>query len=305
MSRRLTAAEREERSRQMKAAWRDGKFAGRRPRRKIARHWTPEQNRVLGELAGSRPVSEIADELERRFYIRRTMASLRIQAKRLGLSLWQGGYSLRDLERIFGTAHHTILPCWVDPGHLAGRRWQGRGPNPGWWFDGAEVERFVRETGWLYHLDKMQPGHRLTRLAQVVHRADPWIVGAEAVGMVLGLATVQVNKWMRRGLIPHRRRPWGGGPGMIVVRGRDVPSIKAEIRSAQRASMLSQQQRFRSQQQARGARTLAFTIQHADRLAGTCKNGHPRTIETTRILHSGRLTCVACRAERLALGKAG
>lgn len=305
MTRRLTPDERQQRSEQMKAAWRSGKFAHRRPRRKIPRHWTPSQDQALAALAGTRPIDEIADELERRFYIRRTTPSLRIRAKRLGLSLWQGGYSLRELERVFGTAHHTILPCWVEPGHLTGRRWQARGPHPGWWFERSEVERFVRETGWLYHLDKMQPGHPLTRLAQLAHRADPWIVGTEAIAEVLGLAPVQVNKWRKRGLLPHRRRPWGGGPGMIVVRGRLVPSIREAIHAAQRASIEAVREQFRARRRAQSDETLARTRQQADRLVGACKNGHPRTVETTRILQSGRLSCVACRADRMALGKAG
>lgn len=301
--RRLTTAERRQRSEQMRRAWRDGKFDDRKPRRH-PRHWTPEQNDTLKVLAGTRPVPEIVDALERRFHIRRTQASIRIQAKRLGISLWQGGYSLREIERIFGTPHHTITPLWIEAGYLTGYRWKARGPNPGWWFEQAEVERFVRECGWLYHLDKMQPGHKLTRLAQITHRADPWIVGSEAVARVLGLASRNLYRWLRRGLVPHKRRPMGGGIGILVVRGRDVPAIRAAISEAQREARARQHERFRLAARERSSRTLAFTQQHADRLVGACKNGHPRTIETTRLLADGRLSCVMCRAERIALGKA-
>ena len=97
----------------------------------------------------------------------------------------------------------------------------------------------------------------------------------------------------------------GGGSGMIVVRGRDVPAIKAAIRQAQAEARERQFRRFRQAQHERGARTLAFTRQHADRLVGSCKNGHPRTVETTRVLTDGRLSCIECRAERDALRRAG
>lgn len=301
----LTPTERQQRSAQMKAAWAEGRFANRRPRRKIRNHWTPEQNRALTELAGTRPVPEIIAEMERRFYIRRTEPSVRIQAKRLGISLWQGGYSLRELERIFGTAHHTITPKWIEAGHISGYRWAARGPNPGWWFEATEVERFVRECGWLYHLDKMQPGHRLTRLAQISQKADPWIVGTDAVAGVLGLATVQVHKWLRRGLIPHKRRPWGGGSSLLVVRGRDVPAIREAIRAAQQAARREQYDRFTRVAQARAAQARAFTLEHADQLVGACRRGHPRNVETTLLNRRGKLTCLECRRERQALGRAG
>jgi hypothetical protein len=246
----LTPAERAERSEQMRRAWRDGRFANRR-KAHHPRHWTPEQDQALTALAGTMPIAEVAAEMERRFYLSRTLPSLRIRAKRLGLSLWQGGYSLREIERVFGTPHHTITPLWIEAGHLTGYRWKARGPNPGWWFEAAEVERFVRECGWLYHPDKMQRGHPLTRLAEVTHRADPWLAGTMVIAAVLRLAQKNVCKWIARGMVPHRRRPMGGGPGMVMVRGRDIPTIRERILAAQQAGMERTRERFRQAQRAR------------------------------------------------------
>lgn len=229
----LTSEERAQKRQQMVDAWAAGKFAGRRTGMH-RRGWTPEQDRALSALAGTRPVEEIATALEARFYIRRTEASLRIRAKRLGISLWQGGYGLNALERVFGVSHQTIIRHWIEPGHILGRRWQGGGPHAGWWFDPAEVERFVRECGWLYAVDRMKPGHPLTRLAETAHRADPWIVGLDALCPLLGLSATNVKKWLVRGLIPHKRRPGAGEHGELCVRGRDVPAIREAIRDAQR-----------------------------------------------------------------------
>jgi hypothetical protein len=227
----------------MRRAWAEGKFIGRRTGMH-PRHWTPEQEDVLRRLAGTRPVDEIADELERRFYIRRTMPSIRIRAKVLGISLWQGGYSMRELERIFGCDHRVIARYWIEPGHLAARRWGGMGPNDGWWVEVAEVERFVRECGWLVDHSKMQRGHRLTRLVETAQKADPWIVGQDVIGRALGMATVQVKKWMDRGLIPHKRRPCAGPGGTICVRGRDVAAIRAAVDEARARSRAANVARF-------------------------------------------------------------
>ena len=227
----------------MRQAWADGKFANRR-KGMHPRHWTPEQNRVFTELAGTMPIVEITEELERRFHIRRTTASLRIQAKRLGISLWNRGYSLTELERVFRLDHRAIVRNWVTPGLLAARRWQGRGPNDGWWFDQAEVERFARECGWAYDVDRMQPGHPLTRLAEVAHRADPWLTYQDLL-RYLGLkAEVNLDRWRRRGLVPHKRRPKSGPGQRIVIRGRDFPAIKAAIEAARAASREANHVRF-------------------------------------------------------------
>lgn len=248
----MTTAEREQRRQHMLRAWASGAFARRR-KGMHPRHWTPEQNRALAALAGTRPIEEIADELERRFYLRRTKPSIRIQARRLGLSLWQGGFSMRDLSGLFGVDHRVIRREWIAPGYLDGRRWGGRGPNDGWWFEQSEVERFIREHGWFVDTARMKRGHRLTRLAETAQKADPWICGRDEIGRVLGMAPVQVKKWMRRGLIPHRRRPCAGSGGLICVRGRDVPAIRAAIAEARAQSWAANVARFTAMRRAQVA----------------------------------------------------
>lgn len=243
MRRPMTAEERDQRCQWMRQAWADGRFKNRR-KGMHPRHWTPEQNRVFSELAGTRPIAEIATELERRFYLTRTTASLRIQAKRLGISLWQGGYSMRDLEAVFGFDHRVIARHWVKTGHLHGRRWTGRGPNDGWWFEHNEVERFIREHGWFVDLARMPKGHQLTRIAETALRTNPWVAGLDAIGRVLEMAPVQVKKWMGRGLIPHERRPVAGPGGMLCIRGRDVPAIRAAITEARAHSRETNRARF-------------------------------------------------------------
>lgn len=250
MSRRpLTDSERQQRADWMRQAWAEGRFANRR-KGMHPRHWTPAQNQELERLAGSRPIEEIADALERRFYVRRTTAGVRIQAKRLGISLWQGGLSMRDLSGLFGVDHRVIRREWIDAGHLTGRRWGGRGPNDGWWFDQAEVERFIRECGWLVNLGRMPKGHRLTRLAETALRADPWIVGTEALCPLLGISKTNVKRWMLRGLIPYRRRPGAGKGGVLCFRGRDVPAMREAIAQARAESRIANVERFTAMRRA-------------------------------------------------------
>ena len=114
----------------------------------------------------------------------------------------------------------------------------------GWWFEPAEVERFVREASWLYDVRRMRPGHRLTRLAETTHRADPWIAGQDAIGRALGLAPTNLKKWIARELVPHRRRPVAGAGGELVVRGRDVPAIREAIAEARERIRLAGVARF-------------------------------------------------------------
>jgi DNA invertase Pin-like site-specific DNA recombinase len=74
----------------------------------------------------------------------RTSCAVIQRLKRRGKSRWMEGYSLRDLERIFGVDHRTIVRRWIEPGLLVGRRWSGRGPQQGWLFQRSDLEAFVR-----------------------------------------------------------------------------------------------------------------------------------------------------------------
>lgn len=196
--------------------------------------WNLEQETRLRDLAGTCPVPEIAERLSDEFATPRTVAAVRVRARRLGLSLWAQGWSLRDVERLFRLHHRAIVRWWVEPGLLPGTRWAGRGPHAGWWFDPDAVERFVREHGYAYDWRRMDPRHPLAGLAQATNRRDPWVTYAETAAYV-GIAPANLDRWRKRGLVPHQRRPKGGpGAGLIVVRASALPAIREAIRAAQR-----------------------------------------------------------------------
>lgn len=204
--------------------------------------WNPEQDDALRQLAGTMPLADVAAELSRRFGVPRTVAAVRIRCKRLGVSAWARGWSLRDLERFAGVDHRVIVRWWIEPGLLRARRWDGRGPHAGWWIDVAEIERFVREAPWAYDparlrvervpRDRRTEAARLRSIALTVHAADPWRSYAE-LRQYLGMTLRNLDRWRERGLIPHRRRPKSGpGHGHIMIRGRDFPAIRAAIERA-------------------------------------------------------------------------
>lgn len=296
MRRPLTEAERQERRAHMVRAWAEGKFADRR-KGMHPKAWTAEQNRALEALLGTRPIEEVVQALNRQFKTTRTVAAVTNQVKRLGLSRWVQGLGMMEMERVFGVDHRVIVKHWVTPGQLTARRWSGRGPNQGWWFEPSEVERFIRECGWLVDVARMPKGHPLTRLAETAQRADPWLVGQEEIGRVLGISPSQVKKWMTRGLIPHRRRPVAGSGGALCVRGRDAFAIKAAIDEARGNAIAARRAEFTAQAQARSAVALARAREYEDRIGGECRNGHPRTVDTTLITRSGKVQCRQCRAE--------
>jgi hypothetical protein len=243
MKRKMTDEERGRQRTNMEQAWADGKFDDRR-QGMHPRHWIPAQNQAFMARAGTMPITEIADALERQFYIRRTIHSLRIQAKRFGISLWQVGLSMRDLESLFGIDHKHIKRFWIDGSHLTGRRWGARGANEGWSFDEREVARFIRECGWLFDLERMQKGHRLTMFAETARKSNPWVIGYVALSELLGLATHNILRWVRRGVIQHLTRATGGRGKMICVRGLEISVVREAIREAQARSRAANVARF-------------------------------------------------------------
>lgn len=209
--------------------WAAGKYAGR-ARPKMPDGWTPEEDRLLRELAGTMPLPELAERLARESGYRRTVHALRIRCKRLDVSAYAACVTLIELEAVFGSCHRTIRKHWLETGLLPARRWAGRGSHPGWWIERTDVERFIREQAWAYDWRAMRAGHPWTKLAETVYRADPWLSRDEAMAY-LRLAPAQFVKWQRRGLIPHRRRPGGGG-WRVLVRRSDLPTIAADIAAA-------------------------------------------------------------------------
>jgi hypothetical protein len=193
--------------------------------------WTPAEDRLLRELAGTLPMPVLAARLERDTGYPRTEAAIRIRCKRLGISAYARCMTMREVEHVFGTSHRTVRMHWIATGLLVARRWGGRGPNEGWWIERTDVEAFIRAYPWAYDWTAMREGHPLTKLAETVNRADPWLDYA-TVAAYLGLAKGNLDKWVRRGLVPHRRRAGAGGHGQILVRRSDLPNVAAAIAEA-------------------------------------------------------------------------
>jgi hypothetical protein len=120
------------------------------------RRWTEPEDEFVDTLLGKSEPAEIAAKLNQRFALDRTPCAVVQRLKRRGKSRWMEGYSLRDLERLFGMDHRTIVRRWIEPGLLVGRRWSGRGPHPGWFFDAMVVVAFSRNHCRLADPDKMR-----------------------------------------------------------------------------------------------------------------------------------------------------
>lgn len=216
------------RSCRSREAWAAGKWARRR-KGVLPDAWLPKHDARLRELAGSRPLPEVAARLSDEFALPRSAEACRIRCVRLGISTWVHGLSMRDVERLFRVDHRAILRWWVEPGLLVGTRWDGRGPEVGWWFEPSDLERFVREHRHAYEAERTDAAHRLGKLARTLHRADPWL-DAGALGTYLGVTRKTIQRWAERGLLPeHRRRYGAGGCGRIVVRRSDFCAIARRL----------------------------------------------------------------------------
>lgn len=248
MRRPWTAAERVQMSERMQRAWADGKFANR-PKPRMPDRWTPPEDKLLRELTGTMPLDQIAQRISERFGLPRTTEAVRIRAVRTGVSVYVNCWTMRAVEELFHLDHRAIARHWIAPGLLNASRWAGRGPNDGWWIEERDVERFVRDHGYAYDWTKMTPGHRLTRLAEVVHRADPWRTRAELMAYV-GISDSNLTKWQKRGLVPHCFRP-NGGSMRVMIRGRDFAAIAEWIHEAQRQARESSWQQFAERRRAR------------------------------------------------------
>lgn len=223
MKRRMTAAERRAQSERMRQAWAQGKFAGRsRPRR--GDFWRGEEDALLREWSGVLTPAEMAARL-----YGRSETAVVVRLSRLGLSRATADFTLTQLEWLFGVCHRTIVKHWVTTGLLPCLQ-ESKGHMRR--FKRADVEAFVRDHGWAYDWAVMRPGQPLTKLAETVNRADPWL-DYGTLGRALGIrGQVNLDRWRWRGLIPHRRRYGAGGKGEIVVRRRDVPVIREAIAQA-------------------------------------------------------------------------
>ena len=220
---------------------------GRMVTRRIPRRpdvWSKAEDQALRRLAGTRPLDELAANWEQLTGgLPRSLNALAVRIRHLGLSRWAQGLSLCEVERATGYDHRTILAHWVQSavGGLPASRWNGRGPNQGWWIERHDLEQFLRSHPWLYDWRRIRD-RQLRALAEVSHRADPWLTWGEACSFI-GISDTNLNKWARRGLFEIRRRPSGGkGLGQRMIRARELLAVKERIEQARGATIQQSRQ---------------------------------------------------------------
>ena len=109
------------------------------------------------------------------------------------------------------------------------RRWSGRGPQRGWLFEMVDLIRFVSQHVYLLNPDRMQPGHYLTRLANLESRFQAWRSVTD-LAAYLHVSDQVVRRAVRQGLVPHQRRPGAGPYGEIRIRADEFLFIRERVR---------------------------------------------------------------------------
>jgi hypothetical protein len=213
----------------LRQAWAAGAFVTRRNGRRWDT-WSREEDRRLAELAG-RDLEEIAAILTAEFCVPRTAVAVRVHATRRDISLWRNGFSLRDLERLFGVDHRAIVRRWIGPGLLPARRRRGRGAHDGWLIEADDLDAFVRTHPWAYDWRRMDRRHPLAVLGRAVCRASGWLGRGEAA-RALRVHPETISRWVARGLLAHRRRAGAGGKGELVVPVADLLALREVFQAA-------------------------------------------------------------------------
>ena len=72
----------------------------------------------------------------------------------------------------------------------------------------------------------MQLANRFRSLAEVIHKADPWLTLGEAE-LQSSLSIKQLRRLIAREVLPHERRwHWCGPWGQVVVRAADLDALR-------------------------------------------------------------------------------
>lgn len=222
------------RSCEMRRAWAEGRMKPRPPRF-IRGAWFPEHDARLRELLGHAP-HLIAAALNAEFGTTRSTFAVQGRCRVLGLSAYHSDWTAQDIGTLLGSHLRTIIAHLLRPGLLPSTRYSAFGPptkRAMWIVREADLEAFLRTHGWAYDWQRMTPGHRLTRLAELAAKADPWVRWSEAL-RYLKLTDKSGQTWRRRGLLPVRQRLLGhGGYGRLsLVRRADLPGIAESIAAA-------------------------------------------------------------------------
>lgn len=184
------------------------------------RPWTEDDEEYLADHWGRIGDAAIAKHLGR------TIVSIRLKAKRLGLTRRGNVWTAADVARLFGVNGKTVVH-WIERGWLRGHRapFGAGGRDRAWSIDEDSLGKFIRTMGWAYDVRMMTPGEYLTNLARQIHRADPWLE-TEGAARLAGVAVNTIQRWCRGGLPHHRRGNLGSqhGPwqGKIIIRRSDL-----------------------------------------------------------------------------------
>lgn len=196
--------------------------------------WLPEEDAFLRAHAGREPMAAIsALMVEARLNINgarvplsptfRTVNAIRTHAQDLGLVLRPYGTGRKWLAWALGVRQQRIKR-WIDEGWLADRPWS-RQHNV---IEQEEVERFLRDCGWLYDISKIRDA-RYRRIAESSQRRNPWLTVPQA-SAAIGITPSAFYRYVERGVIPVRRRyGCGGDHPAMVVQSSDIPSIAERI----------------------------------------------------------------------------
>jgi hypothetical protein len=232
----------------MRARWAAGQMRRAANTRKYKDAWDVEQDLRLRQLGTVVDRHKVAEVLTREFGIARTAQAVSVRASRLGISLWPPGWSAWETGALFGITPATVEKRWIEPGLLPAEPCLRRAGNrfSRWRIPEAAIEAFIRETPWAYELRLMRPGHRLTRLAELVNRADPW-VDRRVLADYLGVKPNATYRYVRMGFVPNPQFCVGkGGAGALRVRAADLPAIREAV-EAMRLDGYERQHRCQSQ----------------------------------------------------------
>jgi hypothetical protein len=175
------------------------------------RRWTPDEEELLEQLAGTIGLTKIAERLGR------SIASVSSHAAALGLSLELDGFSINELCRILGINHYRAIREWVEGGMLEGVRNPGRGRWGEYQVTEEALLAFLKAYPHLVDRSKVDVAYR-----QFVD--ERWITLGEAFRR--GAAHVlSLEHAYQAGLLPDARRR-----GLYIVIPEAVLSTLVEAR---------------------------------------------------------------------------
>lgn len=169
------------------------------------RPWSAADDDTLRESWGLVAPATIAGQLGR------SVISVKVRKKRLGLTFGANVWTSRLIARLFGVDSHLVI-AWIAGGLLAARRAPvSYGAHRLWHITYDALEAFIRDHPAAYPVDRMQPGFWHDLACQVRAR-DPLLTVPE-MARHCGVSTACVLQNLRRRRLPGMRgfganNPW-------------------------------------------------------------------------------------------------